>query len=101
MLTTKNLLIIGGEVATDAQKDIENVIKELAQFIGYTYLDLGFIDQCQVQILAHEQAPEFDRNASMVGPGDGDQGLLFGIRLTIRDNICLDRFISRTYVLDS
>jgi S-adenosylmethionine synthetase len=77
-MVTGNHLIIAGETASCAEVNIEEVARGVIRDIGYTDPELGFSDQCDIQVLIHSQSRELNDNASKKRPGAGDQGLMFG-----------------------
>jgi len=77
-LATGNILIVAGEVTSDAVIDIKKVARKTILEIGYTDSSSGFSDQCDIQLRVQRQSPELNTNASQERPGAGDQGLMFG-----------------------
>lgn len=83
VFTTTNTVIVGGEISTRANLNIEKIARDTLTEIGYTDDSIG-IDgaNCNVQVLVHTQSPDiamgvdqsFDTNAI----GAGDQGIMFG-----------------------
>jgi S-adenosylmethionine synthetase len=66
-----------GEITTSADLDIEKLVRETVQGIGYTDPADGFTaDSCQLTINLTRQSP--DINQGVVTGGAGDQGLMFG-----------------------
>lgn len=77
-LATGNTLIIAGEVASEAEVNIEEAARQTIREIGYTDSSSGFSDQCEIQLRVQKQSSELNTNASKARPGAGDQGLMFG-----------------------
>jgi len=73
---TTNLLIIGGEVKSNAEVDIESEARNIIHDIGYIDPKLGFSHNCEILIKVHSQSTELNQNAD--GLKAGDQGIMFG-----------------------
>jgi S-adenosylmethionine synthetase len=76
-LVTTGLIIIAGEITTNAFVDYAQVARETVREIGYTRAKYGFdCDTCSVLTAVGRQSPDI---AMGVDPGGaGDQGLMFG-----------------------
>ena len=76
-LVTTGLIILAGEITTDAFVDYTQVARETVREIGYTRAKYGFdCDTCSVLTAIGRQSPDI---AMGVDPGGaGDQGLMFG-----------------------
>uniref|UniRef100_A0A3B0N5C7 S-adenosylmethionine synthase n=1 Tax=Theileria annulata TaxID=5874 RepID=A0A3B0N5C7_THEAN len=81
--TTKDFVMVFGEITTFANVDYVKVVKSVLKSVGYTSSDLG-IDSNTVEVLVkfNLQSPEI-ANAVHVGKakeqiGAGDQGIMFG-----------------------
>ena len=49
---TTNLLVIGGEITTNAKVDYEAVARDVMRRIGYTAEDLGIdADTCEIKVV--------------------------------------------------
>lgn len=76
------LVIIGGEVSSDAYVDVQSIARETILRIGYdkaSYLFDG--NSCGVLSEIHEQSPDIRRGLMCRNPEDqgaGDQGMMFG-----------------------
>ena len=77
-MVTGNCLVIAGEVASNVEVNIEGVARRVISDIGYIDPELGFSDQCEIQLRVQKQAPALNKNASAERPGAGDQGIMFG-----------------------
>jgi len=78
---TMGLLVVGGEVTTRASLDVERVVAEVAERVGYTAPEYGFDASAATLVRAlHTQSPDIDLGVSRAGGdiGAGDQGLMFG-----------------------
>ncbi|WP_427902222.1 methionine adenosyltransferase [Ornithinibacillus xuwenensis] len=83
VFTTTNTVIVGGEITTTANIDIEKIARETLIKIGYTDDRLGIDGRtCQVQVLVHTQSPDIamgvDASSDTKAIGAGDQGIMFG-----------------------
>lgn len=81
-LVKTGMVLIGGEVRTNAWVDIENIARQVVKDIGYNHSDLGFdYESCAVLNAIGKQSPDIalgvDETASHE-LGAGDQGLMFG-----------------------
>lgn len=81
---TGNNLIVGGEITSTAQVDIEAVARNTVRSIGYLHPELGFsAEDCNFQNLIIGQSPEIANSVIKGGNdydsiGAGDQGMMFG-----------------------
>ncbi len=81
-LVTTGLVVLSGEVTTDAYVDVQEIARQVIRDIGYTDPLLRFdADSCGVLSSIHDQSPDIargvDENARK-DQGAGDQGLMFG-----------------------
>ena len=71
IMVTTGLVIVGGELSTDAFVDIQRVVRGTIKEVGYTEPDLGFdADTCGVIQTLDEQSPEIALGISSEGAGD-------------------------------
>ncbi len=90
---TTGLVLVMGEVTTDAYVDIQKVVRDTIREIGYTSSDYGFdCDTCGVITAINEQSPDiamgvnraFETRSGLSDEdeldltGAGDQGVMFG-----------------------
>ena len=88
---TTGLVMVMGEITTEAYVDIPHVVRETVREIGYDRAKYGFdCDSCAVLNSIHEQSPDIalgvDKSLEAKGgesedefdTGAGDQGLMFG-----------------------
>ena len=76
------LVIVGGEVRSDAYVDIQGTVRDVINRIGYNKADYMFDgNSCGVLSQIHEQSQDINRGVSRETPEDqgaGDQGMMFG-----------------------
>ena len=88
---TTGLVMVMGEITTNAYVDIQGIVRETVRNIGYDRAKYGFdCDSCAVLNSIHEQSPDIamgvDKSLEAKGgetadefdTGAGDQGLMFG-----------------------
>jgi S-adenosylmethionine synthetase len=79
---TTGLAIIGGEIRTNSYIDLQKVVRNVIERIGYTGSDLMFdAYSCGVMNVIHEQSADIHRGVerkSIETQGAGDQGMMFG-----------------------
>ena len=88
---TTGLVCVMGEVTTNAQVDIQSIVRETVRSIGYDRAKYGFdCDSCAVITSLHAQSPDIamgvDKSLEAKSGADtdgmdigaGDQGLMFG-----------------------
>lgn len=76
------MVLVGGEVSTQAWVDIEELARNTVREIGYVHSDMGFdADSCAVLNAIGKQSADINQGvdrASLEEQGAGDQGLMFG-----------------------
>ncbi len=88
---TTGLVMVMGEITTNASIDVQEIVRETVREIGYDRAKYGFdCDSCSVISSIHKQSPDIalgvDRSleskngetADEFDTGAGDQGLMFG-----------------------
>ena len=79
---TTGLVVVGGEVRSEAYVDIERVVRETIARIGYTKTEYRFdANSCGVISTIHEQSGDINRGVvreDEMAQGAGDQGMMFG-----------------------
>ncbi|WP_242920880.1 methionine adenosyltransferase [Pontibacter liquoris] len=81
-LVTTGLVVLSGEVKTDAYVDVQKVARDVIKRIGYTKSEYKFdADACGVISAIHEQSSDINQGVERANPEDqgaGDQGMMFG-----------------------
>ena len=89
-LVTTGLVILSGEVKTNAYVDVQQLARNVIKKIGYTESDYMFeADSCGVISAIHEQSQDINRGVergSEEEQGAGDQGMMFGYATKETDN---------------
>ncbi len=83
-MVTTGLVVLSGEVSTEAYVDVQEIARDVIREIGYVDPTLRFdADSCGVLSSIHEQSPDIaqgvdaDKGLYHV-QGAGDQGMMFG-----------------------
>jgi len=83
-LIKNNTVIVAGEITSNGAPNIEEVIRNTVNEIGYNHDDLGFNgNNCKIQNLISKQSPDIAQGVNEgegedLDQGAGDQGLMFG-----------------------
>ena len=83
-LIKNNTVIVAGEITSNCTPNIEEVIRNTVNEIGYNHDDLGFNgNNCKIQNLISKQSPDIAQGVNEgegedLDQGAGDQGLMFG-----------------------
>ncbi len=76
------VVIVGGEISTNAWVDLDDLVRGVICDIGYTSSDVGFDGKtCAVMSLIGKQSSDIAQGVDRSAPeeqGAGDQGLMFG-----------------------
>ena len=74
---TMGLVIVGGEITTDAFVDVHKIVRGLLEDIGYNHPKYGFdFNTCAILNAIHTQSPDIALGVDTGGAGD--QGVMFG-----------------------
>ncbi len=74
---TMGLLIVGGEITTNAYVDIQKMARGIIKEIGYTHPKYGFdYETCAIVNTINSQSPDIAQGVNTGGAGD--QGIMFG-----------------------
>jgi len=89
-LVTTGLVVLSGEVKTNAYVDVQQLARNVIKKIGYTESEYMFeADSCGVISTIHEQSQDISRGVnrgSEEEQGAGDQGMMFGYASRETDN---------------
>ena len=82
--TTTGLVLIGGEITTEAYVDFQDVARTVAREVGYNDPDYGLdCKSMSVMSTVHSQSPDISQGVTdgeglFEEQGAGDQGMMFG-----------------------
>jgi len=83
-LVTTGLAVIAGEVTTQAYVDVQDVVRDTIERIGYTKAEYQFeAKSCGILVALHAQSPDIAQGVDEgkgvdKEQGAGDQGMMFG-----------------------
>jgi S-adenosylmethionine synthetase len=83
-LTTTGLVVVAGEITTQAQVEIPSLVRQVVADIGYTHSDMGFdASTCGVMVALGRQSADISQGVTEGDglhkeQGAGDQGMMFG-----------------------
>ncbi len=81
-LVTTGLVVVAGEVKSEAYIDLQKVARDVIRHIGYTKAEYKFeAESCGVISAIHEQSSDINQGVDKKekeNQGAGDQGLMFG-----------------------
>jgi S-adenosylmethionine synthetase len=82
VFATKEYILIGGEITTNAKVDYEGIARGVLRKIGYVRPELGIgCDTCRIDVRVHEQSRDIAQGVDRgddLQMGAGDQGFMFG-----------------------
>src|ERR1051326_144856 len=74
---TTGLVLVGGEITTNAYVEIQDLVRGVVRDIGYTKAEYKLdADSCSVISTIHKQSPDIAMGVDKGGAGD--QGMMFG-----------------------
>jgi S-adenosylmethionine synthetase len=82
--TTTGMVLIGGEISSQASIDYQTIARKTLAEIGYTRSDFGIdAESCNILTTVHTQSPDIAQGVNKgeglyTAQGAGDQGLMFG-----------------------
>lgn len=75
----KDYIVVGGEITTTAEINIEKIVRDTVVEIGYDSDDKCFNgNTCKVLIMINTQSPDIAMGTNDEVGGAGDQGMMFG-----------------------
>ena len=83
-LCTTGLVVVSGDVTTNAYVDVQEIVRGVIKEIGYTKASYRFdADSCGVLVAIHSQSPDIAQGVNEgegvdKNQGAGDQGMMFG-----------------------
>ena len=81
-LVSTGLVVVAGEVKTNAYVDLQSIARNTIEEIGYTKAEYQFDSKsCAVISALHEQSPDINQGVERITEeeqGAGDQGMMFG-----------------------
>jgi S-adenosylmethionine synthetase len=85
-LVTTGLVVLAGEITTNAIVDFQETARAAIRDVGYTRAKYGFdADTCGVLSSLHKQSPDISMGVDTGGAGD--QGLMFGYACNETDEL--------------
>ena len=89
-LVTTGLVVLAGEVKSNAYLDVQDIAREVIRDIGYTKSEYMFeANSCGILSAIHEQSPDINQGVvrkKKEDQGAGDQGMMFGYASRETDN---------------
>ena len=89
-LVTTGLVVLAGEVKSQAYLDVQEIARDVIRKIGYTKAEYMFeANSCGILSAIHEQSADINQGVERKKPeeqGAGDQGMMFGYASKETDN---------------
>ena len=93
-LITTGLVVVAGEITTNAHVDFQETVRSAIKRIGYDHSDKGFdYKTCGVMVTLDRQSPDISQGVTtgqgafnQKEQGAGDQGIMFGYAVNESDN---------------
>ncbi|RMG39441.1 MAG: methionine adenosyltransferase [Candidatus Dadabacteria bacterium] len=83
-MVKNSVVVLGGEITSEAKVDYENIVREVIRSIGYDSAKLGFdCNSCEIIQFINQQSADISQGVNegegaFKEQGAGDQGLMFG-----------------------
>ncbi|MFP3871768.1 MAG: methionine adenosyltransferase [Candidatus Aenigmatarchaeota archaeon] len=78
-ILTNGIAFVAGEISSSGYVDVNEVVRDTIEKIGYTEPEYGFeADSCGVMTAIHSQSPDIAQGVEKEDQGAGDQGIMYG-----------------------